>query len=241
MKNELDEYVAAYEGKTIYDVDNQIILNWYPRRIIEASLGAKSLLELGLGHGITSKIFAPHFDRHVILEGSPAVISRFKLVEPNYSGEIIETYFEDFETNEKFDIIVLGFILEHVDNPVQILKHYKKFLAPNGKFFITVPNAKSLNRRLGYSAGFLQNINELSENDLEQGHKRYYTIKSLTEEINQVNFIIEKMEGIYLKPFTTKQILSLQLDKKIIDSMCTVGIEFPELCLGILTQVREKE
>ena len=240
MINNLDEYVTAYEGKSIYDFDNQVILKWYPNRIIEFTQGAKSLLELGLGHGYTSKIFSSHFKRHVVLEGSPAVINRFKRDEPNYSGEIIETYFKNFKTDEKFDVIVLGFILEHIDNPVQIINYFKNFLSTDGKMFITVPNAKALNRRLGHHAGFLPDLYALSESDLEQGHKRYYTVDSLKEEITKAGFVIEKTEGVYLKPFTTKQILSLNLDQKVIDAMCAVGIDFPELCLGILTQVREK-
>lgn len=241
MKNNLDEHVIAYEGKSIYDFDNEIMLTWYPQRIIDFTKGAKSLLELGLGHGFTANIFAKHFQRHVILEGSSAIIDNFKKTNPNCSSEIIETYFERFETDEKFDVIVLGFVLEHVDNPMHVLKHIKKFLSPEGKIFIAVPNAMALNRRLGHHAGYLDDIYELSQSDIEQGHKRYYTLDSLTKEINQANFVMEKKEGIYLKPFTTAQILSLQLNKKVIDAMCKVGIEFPELCLGILTQVRERK
>ena len=142
--------------------------------------------------------------------------------------------------NAVFMAFSCNYAMEHVDNPVKVLDHFKKFLAPEGKLFIAVPNAHALNRRLGHQAGFLSDIYELTESDLEQGHQRYYTVDSLGEDINKANLKAEKVEGIYLKPLTTKQILSLNLDKKIIDSMCEVGIDFPELCLGILTEVREK-
>lgn len=133
----------------------------------------------------------------------------------------------------------MGFILEHVDNPFEIIIRFKEFLVPNGKMFITVPNAEVLNRRLEHLAGILLDIQKLSENDLILGHKRYYTVESLTEEVRRAGFEIERMEGIYLKPFTTKQMTSLNFDKNIIDALCHVGIDYPELYCGILAQLKE--
>ena len=236
--NILDKHVSIYERQNDYDYDNSIILNWYPKRVLEQSVNSISILELGLGHGYTAEIFAKHFNRHVILEGSSAVIENYKNLFPNSTPEIIQTYFENFETDEKFDVIVMGFVLEHVDNPLQIMLHFKNFLNPNGKLFITVPNAEALNRRLGHYAGMLTDLQLLSENDIISGHKRYYTVNSLITEIKSVGFDIEKIEGIYLKPFTTKQMLSLNFDQKIITALCTAGIDYPELTLGIMAVLK---
>jgi len=239
MGNILDSHLKAYRGESLYDFDNEVILKWYPRRIKEFCKESDSMLELGLGHGFTTDSFSQFFSRHVVLDGSPAVIERFKDVFPQCRSEIIETYFEDFYTDEKFDVIMLGFVLEHVDNPVQILKHVKQFLALNGKIFLAVPNADSLNRRLGHSAGMLPDTKVLSENDVLLGHKRYYTVETLAKDINNAGYKVDLMEGIYLKPFTTKQILSLELEKSVIDALCEVGVEYPELSCGILAKVVE--
>jgi len=239
MSDNLDIHVAAYEGENLYDFDNHILLNWYPKRIIKLIKNAKSILELGLGHGITTQIFSQNFDRHVVLDGSSAVIENFKKNFSDCPVEIIETYFENFVSDEKFDVIVLGFILEHVDNPFGILTRFKNFLASNGKMFITVPNAEVLNRRLGHLAGILPDMQELSENDILLGHKRYYTVASLTEEVKNAGYKIERMEGIYLKPFTTKQIISLNFDTNILHALCKVGIDYPELSCGILAELKE--
>jgi len=237
MKNELDVHVAAYEGENLYDFDNEILLTWYPKRIVANSGQAKSVLELGLGHGFSTNIFSTNFERHVVLDGSPAVIRNFKKKFPDCTAEIVETYFETFHSEERFDVIVMGFILEHVEDPLQIIEHYKKFLAPGGKVFLAVPNAEVLNRRLGHLAGMLDDIEALSENDHLLGHKRYYTVNSLTETIDRAGYQIEEMEGIYLKPFTTSQIISLNLGEEVIQGLCEVGVDFPELCCGILAQI----
>ena len=225
MANILDSHVTIYEGQNPYDYDNSIILNWYPHRIINLAGDAKSILELGLGHGFTAQIFSKYFNRHVVLEGSPSVIENFRKHFPDCQPDIIETYFESFDSAEKFDVIVMGFILEHVDDPLQIVTHFKKFLAPGGKMFIAVPNAEALNRRLGHFAGLLPDLQLLSENDIISGHKRYYTVKSLTDEVKSGGYEVELIEGIYLKPFTTRQMMSLKFEKNIIDDLCMAGVE----------------
>ncbi len=238
MKNTLDNHVKAYEGSNQYDFDNGILLNWYPQRILKLAKGATSILELGLGHGYTTKIFSENFKRHVVLEGSAAVIENFRKRFPDCRAQPVQTYFETYEGVEKFDVIVMGFILEHVDNPSDILSRYKKFLAGGGKVFIAVPNAEVMNRRLGYMAGLLPDMQTLSENDSLLGHKRYYTVTSLTEEIRDAGYEVERQEGIYLKPFTTSQIMSLNLDKSILDALCEIGVNYPELSCGIFMQLR---
>ena len=237
MGSLLDNHVAAYQGNNIYDFDNEIQLNWYPKRIIGLSHGAGSLLELGLGHGITATTFSPHFKRHVVIDASPAVIANFKQRYPGVNIEIVESYFEQFDTTEKFDVIVFGYILEHVDDPVLVLKHFRQFLQPNGLVFVTVPNAEVMNRKLGHLAGMLLDMQQLSDHDLLLGHKRYYTAHSLKSDVEKAGYVVKRTEGIYLKPLTTSQMLSLDLDLRIIDALCLLGVDYPELSCGILLEL----
>ncbi|MDX2219911.1 MAG: class I SAM-dependent methyltransferase [Burkholderiales bacterium] len=236
MKTNLDDHVGAYQGNNLYDFDNRILLNWYPKRILRHTSGSKSLLELGLGHGFTTNIFSQNFSRHVVLEGSEAVIDNFRTGSPACAAEIVQTYFEEFDTAESFDVIVMGFILEHIEDPFTVVDRYRKFLAPGGKMFVAVPNAEVLNRRLGHLAGLLDDMQSLSENDLLLGHRRYYTVETLSSELVGAGYRIERLEGIYLKPFTTSQMISLNLDAKVIDALCEAGVNYPELSCGILAQ-----
>ena len=237
MTNILDTHVQAYEGSSIYEFDNQIQLQWYPERIAQFSEGASSLLELGLGHGITANMFEKHFSRHVVIDASRAVIDQFRTRFPESRADIVEAYFENFATEERFDVIVFGYILEHVDEPVRILKHFRQFLAPQGRMFLTVPNAEVLNRRLGHLAGLLPDMQELSDYDHQLGHKRYYTVETLKKDILEAGYDIKRMEGIYLKPLTTKQMLSLNFDANIIRAFCLAAIDYPELSCGILAEL----
>jgi len=237
MSNMLDKHVAAYQRDNLYDFDNEILLTWYPLRVLHHAGAARSLLELGLGHGYTIDIFSRSFERHVVLEGSPAVISNFYDKHTECRTAIVETWFENFTTEERFDVIVMGFILEHVDDPVLILRRFREFLAPDGRMFVAVPNAEVLNRRLGHLAGLLDDVTTLSEHDHLLGHQRFYTVDTLSADIARAGCGVDRLEGIYLKPFTTCQIVSLQLDRKVIEALCAVGIDYPELSCGLLAEI----
>ncbi len=149
MIKDLNAVSFEYRPNAATEIENNLMLNWYPHRIINRFKHVPSLLELGLGHGFTAKIFANACDRYVVVDGSSVVIEQFRQNTPNFRGEIIEAYFEDYSPDQKFDVIVMGFILEHVDDPDLILKRYCDFLTPGGKLYVAVPNAKSMNRRLG--------------------------------------------------------------------------------------------
>lgn len=238
MGQDLDKHVAAYQGSAIYDFDNEVILPWYASRIVALEDRAESLLELGLGHGHTARVFSLRFKEHAILDGSPAVIENFKKHNPECRARIIQSLFEEYEGREEYDIVVLGFVLEHVDDPVFVIKRFMRNVRHGGRMYIAVPNAEALNRRLGHLAGMLPDIHRLSENDLLLGHRRYYTMQSLIADITKAGCEIERAEGIYLKPFTTEQILSLRLDRKVITALCETGIQYPELCCGLMVNIR---
>jgi len=237
METNLDIYASAYSGDIMYDFDNEIMLKWYSNRVLSLSKGAESLLELGLGHGHTTNLLSGNFSRHLVLDGSAKVIKNFREKYPSCDVEIRETYFENFNSDEKFDVILLGFILEHVDDPVAIMSRFNQFLSPQGRIFLTVPNAECMNRRLGNLAGILDDVKTLSANDHLLGHKRFYTVDTLKHDIKTAGYNVDRLEGIYLKPLTTSQMISLELSKEILDSLCLLGVDYPELSCGLLAEV----
>lgn len=238
MNNILDNHIEAYGQKFDFAFDNHIILNWYPRRIMRLCSSKQSLLELGIGHGYTTDRFSRYFQRHVVIDGSTSVIEQFRYQYPSCPADIIQSFFEKFETKEKFDVIVIGFVLEHVENSREILELFKKYLKPEGRCFVAVPNGESLHRRIGLSAGLLDDMMRLGKGDIALGHKRTYSVQSLGEELDAVGYQIVRKEGIFLKPLMTSQLESLNLSPEIISGMCEVGIDYPELCAGLLFETK---
>lgn len=237
MKPDLNAVSSEYRPNGATEIENNLVLNWYPRRIIDRFKHADSLLELGLGHGYTSRIFAQASNRHVILDGASVVIEQFRQNTPDFSGEIIETYFEDYTSDERFDVIVMGFILEHVEDPDLILSRYRRFLKPGGKMYVAVPNAKSLNRRLGLELGLIDDIYSLNANDIALGHVRQYCRDTLTAAVRLAGYRITHEEGIYLKPLPLAVLKTMDDFEANLQAMLRVGIDFPDLCVALLMEL----
>lgn len=206
----------------------------YPKRVLAHAAEAESILELGIGHGFTTAFFGQHSDRHVVVEGSAAVIERYRASRASDETQIVESLFEEFSTDERFDIVVAGFVLEHVADPVALLTRYVRFLRPGGRLFAAVPNCASLHRRLAFEAGMLPDMSVLGDGDRALGHVRSYTIDSLTADLEAAELQVVGIEGLFLKPLTTGQLKSLVLDPRIFDALVRVGVDYPELCAGIL-------
>jgi len=234
MATDLDHHIAAYGSGFGYAFDNNIISAWYPDRVMSSCPREGQLLELGIGRGVTTAAFSQHFSHHVVVDGSVAVISRFRAQFPNCRADVKQSYFETFDTDERFDVIVMGFVLEHVADPVALLKHVRTFLAPGGRLFIAVPNGESLHRRFGHAAGLLPDMMALGKGDLELGHQRVYSVATLNADLTAAGWTTVRREGIFMKPLTTEQVVSLDLSPDIIRGMCIVGIDYPELCCALL-------
>ena len=111
LENEQDP--TAYDRN--YVLDNRLTMQWYPQRVV-AMAQTGSMLELGLGHGYSTEYFAKTFQRYQVVEGSQEMIDRFRKRFAIEGVDIAQGYFEDFETDERFDAIGMGFVLEHVDD-----------------------------------------------------------------------------------------------------------------------------
>lgn len=240
MKRDLNAVSSEYKPNAVTEIENNLMLNWYPQRIINRFKHASTLLELGLGHGFTAKLFAKACYHYVVLDGSTVVIEQFKQNTPAFPGEIIETYFEDYSPNSTFDVIVMGFVLEHVDDPDAILSRYRDFLAPGGKLYVAVPNAKSMNRRLGLELGMIDDIYSLNANDLALGHQRQYCRDTLKDAVERAGYRVTHEEGIYLKPLPLGVLKTLDDFEGNLQAMLRVGIDFPDLCVGLLMELEVK-
>jgi SAM-dependent methyltransferase len=238
--NDLDNVTSEYAPSGATAIENDLILHWYPKRIIDRFGHCNTLLELGLGHGFTANIFNAACDKHVIVEGSQVVIDLFKGNQPKFSATVIHDYFEEFDTGELFDIIIMGFILEHVEDPSLLLSKYKKFLKPSGRIFVAVPNAKSLNRRLGLELGMINDIYGLNANDLALGHKRQFCLDTLRKLLIDNGYQVMHEEGIYLKPLPLAVLRTLTDFEANLQAMLRVGVDFPDLCVGLLMEVETK-
>jgi 2-polyprenyl-3-methyl-5-hydroxy-6-metoxy-1,4-benzoquinol methylase len=228
--------VYSDEEDFLYNYDSDIVITQYIKRTLSLLPPSPSVLDLGLGRGIVAPMLHGRASRYVVVEGSKAIIDKFAASHDD-SYEIAHATFEDFNINCKFDVIVMGFILEHVDDPVFILKRFKEFMAPDGRCFIAVPNGECLHRRIGKAAGLLDDLMSIGEGDLRFGHKRTYSVNLLKQHAGDAGLLVKRIEGLFLKPITTQQMKTLNFPAEVLDGMCAVAVDYPELSCGIFAEV----
>ena len=63
--------------------------------------------------------------------------------------ELIQTKVEDFKSSEKFDLIILEEVLEHIIDPIALLSHCRRLLRDEHScIFVSVPNSASLSNKI---------------------------------------------------------------------------------------------
>lgn len=239
MEN-LNNYKTAYEKEFQFYFENHLYLGKYADLMCEKILshGIKSVISLGIGHEVVGNrllglLEKNKISQYSIVEGAKEIIEKFLTEKADLKNEtrfhIHHSFFETFQTNQKFDAIEMGFVLEHVDDPGQVISHFKQFLNPDGIIFISIPNAKSLHRLIGYEAGLLKDMYQLSQYDLELGHQRYFDLDSIQTLVSNCGLKIGKTAGLMLKPITGKQMEELQWEENIFNALLTIGEKYPEI------------
>lgn len=185
-------------------------------------------LELGSADGIMTETLCQDFHSVTVVEGAKIFLEQLqaKVNAPNLT--LVHSLFEEYSTTEKFNTIFMTHILEHLDNPVAVLKHSQQWLAAQGRVLIAVPNANSLHRLVGVKLGMLPTKDALNEQDLLLGHQRVYTPELLRQQIQEAGFKIIHWGGIMIKPLSNRQI-EQQWSAELIEAYLELGEEMPEL------------
>jgi SAM-dependent methyltransferase len=118
------------------------------RRILrEVRAGEPRLLDVGGGTGdIAAGLVEASGERAratvVDFDADTAAVARARGL------EAVACRFEDFDTEERFDVVLMLNLIEHVDDPVAVMRKGAELVAPGGVVWIQTPNWRSLDARL---------------------------------------------------------------------------------------------
>jgi 2-polyprenyl-3-methyl-5-hydroxy-6-metoxy-1,4-benzoquinol methylase len=232
LAERLDTIAQSYD--TTIDFDRYCIE--YERGLIARSGQGKRLLEVGCGWGDMTEFFAPRFERIVALDGSGECVRRCRERLTHLARiELHHCLIEEFETEERFEDIVMVRVLEHLDDPIGILQKLERYLAPKGQLHLVVPNARSLHRRLGKAMGLLPSLHSFSARDIQYGHRRVYDQDLLTQHVEAAGLQVVEVQGVLIKPLSNAQMESW--DPATIEALFVVGHEEPDLCNELYVRV----
>ena len=127
----------------------------------------------------------------------------------------------------EFDTIVMEHILEHVENPVDLLRRARTWLAPGGRMLLGVPNAHSIHRLAAVKMGMLKAPTDLNDRDHALGHRRVYTQAAFRNDVQAANLTILESGGVFFKPLSNKQIQD-HWDERMLQGFYELGKQFPD-------------
>ncbi len=99
----------------------------------------KSLLEIGCGCGYTADYLSNQINRFVGIDYSKELIKYAELNNSDKDVKFICENINDFQTEEKFSVILMIGVLHHMPEPSKILSHIKQFLTKDGTVIINEP------------------------------------------------------------------------------------------------------
>jgi 2-polyprenyl-3-methyl-5-hydroxy-6-metoxy-1,4-benzoquinol methylase len=193
-------------------------------------------LELGCHEGDSTQLLSKHFDDITVIEASSDAINIAKEKVSN-SVMFINSTFECVDLDKKYDSIFLINTLEHLDDPIPILKRIKSWLSNHGQFFVLVPNADAPSRQIAVQMGLLSANNVVSEGEWEHGHRRTYSFDTLEADLRSAGFLVRQRGGLMFKPLANFQIdMALEagiIDSKYIEGLYNLGMLYPSMCASI--------
>jgi 2-polyprenyl-3-methyl-5-hydroxy-6-metoxy-1,4-benzoquinol methylase len=196
-----------------------------------------NFLELGSHKGVFTKLFLPHFDDITCVEVSDEAIEIAKK-EFGTKVKFIHSLFETATLPTKYDNIVLTHVLEHIDNPVAVLKRINdEWLSDNGRFFLVCPNANAPSRQIAVKMGLISHNSAVTPAEKEHGHNITYTLDTLERDAKAAGLNILHRSGIFFKAlanFQWDRLLGTDIiSPAYLEGCYQLGQQYPDLCSSI--------
>ncbi len=191
-------------------------------------------LELGCSNGYSTDILSDLVKALDVVDGSKRMLEKLdaKLLQKK-NIKFIYSLFEELNFENRYDYVFGSYVLEHVIDPLQVLRIAYQALKPGGKLFITVPNANALSRQMALEMNIIKDLYELTENDIAHGHRRVFDLSKLEVLIRKSPFKMIEIGGTFVKEFADFQ-LNQMIEKGIIGEEQLFGMQklaerYPEL------------
>lgn len=213
------------------------LMRRYSLRILEPLLKPEAtVLELGCSDGWLTEQLAGRVRRVVSVEGSPTFAEKLRR-RRIANVDVVDSLFESFQTEERFDLIVASYVLEHVIDARRVIGLTRRFLEQDGLYYALVPNAQALSRQIAVAMGYLESPYALTENDHHHGHRRVYDIRSLCEDFEHGGLKVTAKGGLLLKILADFQLDQLYdsgfLGEAHSNAFFVLGERYTELCGSI--------
>ncbi|MEZ6129428.1 MAG: class I SAM-dependent methyltransferase [Planctomycetaceae bacterium] len=228
--NDTPQHRYAYQ----FDLD---VMHPFMIRAFEPFFRNGRCLELGSFKGDLTRRLLPYFDQITCIEASDTAISNV----PGCVQEQVTTIHSTFETVAlpgTYDNIVLTHVLEHIDNPVQVLRRINnEWLSKTGRLFLVCPNANAPSRQIAVKMGLISDNRAVTEAEHQHGHRITYSLDTLERDARAAGLNVVYRTGIFFKAlanFQWDRLLQTDIiSSEYLEGCYQLGHHYPDLCSSI--------
>ncbi|ARM11783.1 MULTISPECIES: class I SAM-dependent methyltransferase [Rhizobium] len=196
-----------------------------------------SLLELGSFRGDFTKRIVPYFDDITCVEASDEAIA----VARNELGDgltFINDVFEEVKLPKRYDNVLLTHVLEHLDDPVGVLKRVNdEWLSEGGRLFLACPNANAPSRQIAVKMGLISHNSAITKAEAEHGHRITYSLDTLERDARSAGLNVVHRSGVFFKAlanFQWDRLLQTDIiSSDYLEGCYQLGQVYPDLCASI--------
>ncbi|MFV8360220.1 class I SAM-dependent methyltransferase [Flavobacterium sp. LS1P3] len=196
-----------------------------------------NFLELGSFKGDFTRKFLPYFSDITCVEASDDAVE----IARNEFGtkvKFVNSLFETATLPMKYDNIVLTHVLEHVEDPISVLKRInEEWLSDSGRFFLVCPNANAPSRQIAVKMGLISHNSAVTSSEMEHGHNITYTLDTLERDAKAAGLNVVYRSGIFFKAlanFQWDELLQTDIiSKEYLEGCYQLGQQYPDLCSSI--------
>jgi 2-polyprenyl-3-methyl-5-hydroxy-6-metoxy-1,4-benzoquinol methylase len=233
---------ASHQYAYGFDFD---VMHPYMIKSFEPFFKNGSLLELGSFMGDFTKRLAPYFEDITCVEASDVAIAEAQ----RKLGERVKYFQSPFERvalPSRYDNIVMTHVLEHLDDPVLVLKRVSdEWLAEGGRFFLVCPNANAPSRQIAVKMGLISHNAAVTPAEADHGHRCTYTLDTLERDAVAAGLKVVHRSGIFFKAlanFQWDRLLQTDIiSNEYLDGCYKLGQQYPDLCSSIFLMCERAE
>jgi len=173
----LGSYETTYSDAELKYFNNRLDRNYCLIQEYIAHLSNPTLLDIGCGEGFSAAYFARRgFTVNSIDYSAAGVLQQNPHIYDNHEiGNIFEHLDAKIAGGQRFDVLILQNVLEHVIDPRNLCKMMSNLLNDSGIALVTVPNDFSLTQLTALGEGKIQNEFWISPPD----HLNYFNTLTL--------------------------------------------------------------
>jgi 2-polyprenyl-3-methyl-5-hydroxy-6-metoxy-1,4-benzoquinol methylase len=170
--------------------------------LVEMVGANKRVLDVGCDTGYLGEALSALGNETVGFEANPATaeVARSKMSRVEI-GDVETTNLVELFGPGSFEVIVFGDVLEHLRDPLPVLRQARPLLVPGGSVLISTPNVAHGDVRLALLGG---RFRYTKVGILDDTHTRFFTRDSLVQFLHDAGFVLVDLRRTRAELFTTE-------------------------------------